>query len=118
MTVRELEPNDRGAVYDALVDCGAFNDREVATAMQMVDDGLRGDYSLLVVEEEERTVGYTCFGHATLTESSWYVYWICVHPSAQGRGAGRKLQAAVEEHVRGLGGTRIVLETSGRPDYE
>jgi ribosomal protein S18 acetylase RimI-like enzyme len=43
---------------------------------------------------------------------------MCVDPSVQGRGLGRMLERAVVDCVRQSGGERVILETSGRPDYE
>jgi ribosomal protein S18 acetylase RimI-like enzyme len=115
--VRDLAAADRAAVEDALIDCGAFTEEEVRVALEMVDAGLGGDYSLLGVEMDGLIHGYACVGRAHLTASSWYLYWICVHRRAQGVGVGRTLQACVEDLVRGLGGERLILETSGRPGY-
>src|SRR5262249_13388899 len=75
-------------------------------------------YRLLAADEGGYLRGYACFGPATLAPRSWYLYWICVHPEAQGRGVGRALQQGVEDAVRQGGGERLVVETSGRPDYE
>ncbi len=118
MTVRELAAEDRDAVREALVECGAFSAEEVTVALDMVDSGLAGDYGLPAIETEGRVRAYACIGRASLTASAWYVYWICVHPSFQGRGIGRRLQERVEEMVRDAGGDRLVVETSGRPDYQ
>jgi ribosomal protein S18 acetylase RimI-like enzyme len=116
--VRRLAEADRASVRELLTGCGAFTAEEVRVALEMVDAGLNGDYSLLVIETENKVRGYACFGRAHLTETSWYLYWICVHREAQGCGLGRKLQMQIEDAVRKLGGDRLVLETSGRPDYE
>lgn len=116
--VRELAAEDRASVRDALIGCGAFTDEEVRVALEMVDAGLNGDYFLLAIELDGKVGGYACFGRAHLTESSWYLYWICIHRRAQGAGFGRMLQARVEDTVRKLGGDRLILETSGRPDYK
>jgi ribosomal protein S18 acetylase RimI-like enzyme len=115
--VRDLAAADRPAIEDALIKCGVFTGGEVRVALEMVDAGLSGDYSLLGVEMDGLLRGYACVGRAHLTASSWYLYWICVHPQAQGVGVGRMLQARVEGLVQALGGERLVLETSGRPDY-
>jgi ribosomal protein S18 acetylase RimI-like enzyme len=84
----------------------------------MFDAGLAGDYSLLGIETGGVLRAYACFGKASLTERSWYLYWICVHPEAQRAGLGQALERSVEDAVRGQGGDRLVLETSGRPDYD
>jgi len=115
--VRCPTPDDRFAVREMLTRCGAFTDEEVRVALEMFDAGLTGDYSLLGIDADGALRAYACFGKATLTERSWYLYWICVDPAAQATGVGRALQSAVEDRVRELGGERLVLETSGRPDY-
>jgi ribosomal protein S18 acetylase RimI-like enzyme len=118
MTIRGLTAGDRDAVREALVECRAFNDEEIQVALDMVDAGLQGDYSLTAVEVGGLVRAYACFSKAVLTVGSWYLYWICVHPAWQRAGVGRELQAAVEDAIRRAGGERIVVETSGRPDYE
>jgi ribosomal protein S18 acetylase RimI-like enzyme len=116
MIVRELRPADREAVRYMLQDCGAFTDVEVRVALDMVDDGLNGDYTLPAIEQGDELTAFACIGHAQLTASAWYVYWICVRRALQGNGIGRLLQAHIESIVRAAGGDRIVLEASGRQD--
>lgn len=118
VVIRDLVATDREAVRNMLVDCGVFADVEVSVALNMVDDGLKGDYNLLGAERDGTLCAYACIGPATLTASAWYIYWICVHRNAQGTGFGRMLQAAIENFVRRAGGDRLVLEASGRQDTE
>lgn len=117
ITFRQLVAGDRRAVREMLVRSGAFSDEEVRVALEMVDAGIQGEYSLPVAEVEGEVRGYACIGKAPLTASTWYEYWICVHPATQRTGVGRALQLYLEDFVRKSGGERIVLETSGRPDY-
>jgi ribosomal protein S18 acetylase RimI-like enzyme len=116
--IRDLAVQDREAVADALAMCGAFNEEEVRVALELFDAGMDGDYALFGADLDGLVRGYVCLGKASLTQASWYLYWMCVHPLAQRRGIGRALQSYVEAFVRTQGGERLVLETSGRPDYE
>ena len=115
MIVRPFQTADRDAVAAMLTDCGAFSDEEVRVALGMVDSG---DYILFVVESDGIVSAYACIGPTPLTRSTWHLYWICVHPRAQRRGIGTALQNHVESFVRTESGERLVVETSGRPDYE
>lgn len=115
--IRDLVPEDRQAIEEALTECGAFSEEEIRVALELFDAGAPGGYTLFGAEIEGRVRGYVCLAQASLTQSSWYLYWICVHPAAQRQGVGRALQAKSEEFVRSQGGRRLVLETSGRPDY-
>jgi len=120
--IRPLIATDRAPLHEALVTCGAFSEEEVVVALEVLDDGLKGgldgDYPHLVFEKDGVVLGYVAVGRTPMTEATWHLYWICVHPAAQGMGAGQALQAAAEAFVAEHGGERIVLETSGRPDYE
>jgi ribosomal protein S18 acetylase RimI-like enzyme len=120
--VRDFAPADRPGAAKALVACRAFNEEEVRVALQVLDEALEGGseggYALFAAERGGDVCGYVCAGSTPLTVSTWHVYWICVHPAAAGNGAGRALQAHLEAFVRSRGGQRLVVETSGRPDYE
>lgn len=122
MTIRELHIKDRAAVLEMLVACRLFTDEEIRVALEVVDEGLAGgpdgDYPMFAVEIDGGVCGYVCIGKTPLTKSTWHLYWICVHPEAQGKGAGRALQSHAEAFVRERGGERIVLETSGMESYE
>jgi ribosomal protein S18 acetylase RimI-like enzyme len=115
---RCLAASDRSVIHEVLTRCGVFTNEEIRVALEMFDCGLAGDYSLRGIDADGALRAYACFGKASLTERSWYLYWICVDPAVQGTGIGRALERTVEDSVRQMGGERLVLETSGRRDYE
>jgi ribosomal protein S18 acetylase RimI-like enzyme len=121
VTVRGFAPADRPAAAEALEACRAFNGEEIRVALQVLDEALDGGadagYALFAAERDGRVCGYVCAGSTPLTVSTWHVYWICVHPAAAGTGAGRALESHLEAFVQSQGGQRLVVETSGRPDY-
>jgi ribosomal protein S18 acetylase RimI-like enzyme len=45
------------------------------------------------------------------------LYWLAVHPGAQGRGVGRQLVAFLERQLESRGARMLVAETSSRADY-
>lgn len=118
MLARAPVAADRAAALEALEGCGAFTTEEVRVAIEMFDEGLDGEYSLLGVDVDGVLRGYVCVGKAWLTQGSWYLYWICVHPAFHGRGLAQLLQRTTEDFVRDGGGERLVLETSSRAAYE
>ncbi len=62
--------------------------------------------------------GYACYGPTPGTVGTFDLYWIAVHPSAQGTGGGRQLLREVEDRVTAEGGRMLIVETSSRADYE
>lgn len=117
VTFRPLRPEDVAPARLALETSGAFNGEEIAVAIDMISAGLAGHYELLAIEGEGEFAGYACFGRAALSQGGWYLYWICVGTKFRNRGLGRKLEAALARRVANLGGSMIVVETSGREDY-
>ena len=124
MAIRAMRSRDRSRIRELVVAAGNFNETEVETAIELVDEALaKGDasgYFFLVLEEDsgERSVrGYACYGPVPLTVGVYDLYWIVVDPSSQGRGYGRRLLEAVENRVRDLGGRKLLIETSSQESY-
>jgi len=78
----------------------------------------RSGYYFVVNKEDDRVLGYACYGPRALTDRTYDLYWIAVDPKARGGGVGRALLASVEELVRKLGGRLLIVETSGLQKYE
>jgi len=123
--VRAFVPEDRSGAVDVLEALGAsgtFRDEEVRVAAGVIDDAIADPAGYVILagdagDAKGTARGFVCGGSTPLTESTWHLYWICVHPEAAGRGLGRALQSRFEESVRARGGRRVVVETSGRADY-
>jgi ribosomal protein S18 acetylase RimI-like enzyme len=113
---------DKRAILDLSARTGAFSAEEVATVEELFDAYLNlpdhGGYFFLVYREEQRPLGYACYGPVALTQGTYDLYWIAVDPDVQARGIGAALLARVESEVIALGGRMLLVETSGRPDYE
>lgn len=124
MAIRDLRAGDRSGIRELVVAAGNFNETEVETAVELVDEALaKGDASgylflVLEVEDGEQALqGYACYGPVPLTVGVYDLYWIVVDPVSQGRGYGRLLLAAVENRVRALGGRKLLIETSSQASY-
>ncbi len=118
MIVERMHPRQRQSVEPMLRDCrGVFSEDEIQTALGMVDAALCGAYCILAAAEGGRLAGYCLAGPTPLTESTWDLYWLCVHPDFQRRGVATALQSVLEDEIRASGGRRIVVETAARADY-
>jgi GNAT superfamily N-acetyltransferase len=118
---REVDAADIESVRAITRATGFFSAEEISIAVELVEarlhQGAASGYSFLFAERAGQVIGYACYGPIPLTASSYDLYWIVVHPEAQGGGIGRLLLAEVEAAVAGLGGTRLYIETSSRPQY-
>jgi ribosomal protein S18 acetylase RimI-like enzyme len=119
MTIAPMDRNQLRWVEPMMRDCGeVFKEVEVGTAVQMAHAAvLNGEYSIMSAAAGKRLLGFCIFAQVPLTESTWCLYWLVVHPEFQRRGVGAALQSSIEREMRDAGGRRIVCETSGRESY-
>ena len=119
--VGPLAPQDRPHVEAILRATGVFRPEEVDVALELFDesfDSARSDYALLgALDGDGRLVGYACYGPTPGTDRTYDLYWIAVHPSAQGTGAGTRLLDEVERRAQSEHARLLVVETSSRDDY-
>ncbi|HET6490755.1 MAG TPA: GNAT family N-acetyltransferase [Syntrophales bacterium] len=121
--IRALEPRDRSPIEKMVVSSGKFNDVEIATALELVEEALEegeeSGYLFAVLEHSSNSavLGYACYGPVPLTLGVYDLYWIVVDPSSQGKGYGRRLIEYVEKDVLNRGGRMILIETSSQETY-
>jgi ribosomal protein S18 acetylase RimI-like enzyme len=118
--LRPLGVADRAPLESLLSATGAFTAEEIAVAMELIDLGLTpggGGYRFTVAEDELGVAGYACFGATPMTDRTFDLYWIAVHPRAQGTGVGQALVAGVEATLRAERGRLLLIETASKPSY-
>ncbi|MEP6729486.1 MAG: GNAT family N-acetyltransferase [bacterium] len=131
MRLAPLRPNDRARVSELLVATAAFSSDEVAVALELFDETFAEahrpqrdrvpavpNYEFVgAFDDEQRLIGYACFGPTPASEGTYDLYWLAVDPAVQGRGAGRALMRWVEQELERRGARLLVVETSSRADY-
>jgi ribosomal protein S18 acetylase RimI-like enzyme len=117
-----MTEKDNSAVITILNATPEFNTMDLATAIEVIEDYLQdpehSGYHTLVAEIDSKVVGYVCYGHNNMTESTWDMYWVAVDRQIQGQGIGRQLMTTAENNIWAAGGKLIVLETSSTPIYD
>lgn len=122
--IRPLLPRDRSSIEEMVITSEKFNDVEIATALELVEEALEegeeSGYIFAVLEtgsENAGVKGYACYGPVPLTQGVYDLYWIVVDPASQGMGLGRYLIRYVECDVLSRGGRMILIETSSQETY-
>lgn len=121
--IRPLKETDRERLHKILIATKVFTQEEIAVAMELIDivlgDPEQKDYTIhCLVDDQDRPLGYVCYGRAPMTQGTYDLYWIAVDPRQQKQGLGSKLLEFLEEQVRLLGGRMILVETSSIPSYQ
>jgi ribosomal protein S18 acetylase RimI-like enzyme len=124
MHIRKLKQQDRDRIEEMVIASGNFNDVEIATALELVDDALeegeKSGYIFTVLadgKEHASAHGYACYGPVPLTQGAWDLYWIVIDQAAQRKGLGRLLLEYVEGDVVKRGGRMLLIETSSQETY-
>jgi GNAT superfamily N-acetyltransferase len=123
MEIGQLRASNRSRLAELLVATGAFHTDEIEIALSLFDVEMTrpaseaADYEFVGAFEDGRLAGYACYGPTPATEGTYDLYWLAVHPDAQGHGIGRALVHAVEEKLVARGGRLLLVETSSRADY-
>ena len=122
--IRKLEPRDRSRIVEMVISSGKFNDAEIETALELVDEAIEEGnatgYMFAVLEYGKRhpvVHGFACYGPTPLTDGVYDLYWIVVDPPAQKEGNGRYLLEYVEREVKKRGGRMLLIETSSQESY-
>jgi len=122
--IRKLIHDDREQIQSILIDTHHFNDDEIKVAIELIDvylnDAKQTDYIIYVIENDEtkQAAGYICYGKRPLTDWTYDLYWIAVDPNIHGKGLGSQLVKHMEDDLAGSGGKIILIETSGKAEYE
>ena len=104
--IRPIELPDRSRIEEMVVCSGRFNQEEIATALELVDETLeKGEESGYIIRVLEvgkghpAVQGYVCYGPTPLTQGVYDLYWIVTDPAVQGKGFGRRLIESVERDI-------------------
>ena len=124
LMIRELLKNDREQIQRILTETKHFNEEEIKIAVELIDiylnDANQKDYIIYVYESGDlkTAAGYICYGKRPLTDWTYDLYWIAVDPNIHGKGIGSALVKHMEKDLKTQGGKIVLIETSGKAEYE
>jgi GNAT superfamily N-acetyltransferase len=123
--IRPLVPEDRERVEVMTRGTGLFWDWEIPIALEVFDDAtgcnaaarIDPDYESAGIEVDGTLAGWACWGPTPDQPGTFDLYWIVVERERQGLGLGGALLAEMDRRTAGRA-RRILIETSGRADYQ
>jgi len=118
----KLKKSDRKKIRDLLLSTGFFYDHEIKVAVEIMELAYRkgensSGYHFVIAENENKVLGFSCFGAAPCTVASYDLYWLAVYKDSMNRGLGGKILSHTESIISGKGGVNIWVETSSRSTY-
>jgi ribosomal protein S18 acetylase RimI-like enzyme len=121
MLIRGVQGKDLDGILALARRTEVFTSEEVGVVKELVESELghpeQREYRSLVTEADGHIVGFACYGPTPLTDGTYDLYWIFVHPSYQGRSIGTTLLSEVEKALWQIGGRMLMVDTSSTQRY-
>jgi ribosomal protein S18 acetylase RimI-like enzyme len=119
--IRAIARNDTAALLALAEVTGLFQPQHIEELAQMLAAHFedKGDSSgFWLTDDDNGLVGVTYFAPERMTEGTWNLYLIAVHPKCQRQGRGAALLAHIEKMLTERGERMLLVETSGLESFE
>ena len=119
--IRPATPDDTDSLLALAEATGLFDASEMDQLRAMLSafhdgSGMPGEFWL--IDDDGGTVGVVYCAPERMTEGTWNLYLIGVHPDRQREGRGAALLKHVEDKLRSQDERVILVETMGVSDFE
>jgi ribosomal protein S18 acetylase RimI-like enzyme len=120
--IRETRLEDTSALLAITQGTDMFQPADVEALQAVLHDYHHSEYSeehcCVTYEQDGQVIGFAYYAPASMTDRTWYLWWIVVSKQIQARGIGGQLLRHVEDDLRSQRGRLLLLETSSLPSYE
>jgi ribosomal protein S18 acetylase RimI-like enzyme len=100
---------------------GLFEPSQTEYLAQMLDEHFNGKNEpeeFWLTDYDDEPVGMAYVAPERMTEGTWNLYLIAVHPDRQRQGRGKSLLRHVEQMLKERGERILLVETSGTENFE
>jgi ribosomal protein S18 acetylase RimI-like enzyme len=119
--IRPIAPDDTTALIALAEATGLFGPHETEELALMLADHFSGEtnsHDIWITDDDDGLVGVAYVAPERMTEGTWNLYLIAVHPDRQRQGRGAALLAHVEQMLAQRGERVLLVETSGLESFE
>ncbi|HEY0936443.1 MAG TPA: GNAT family N-acetyltransferase [Trebonia sp.] len=119
-TARPARAQDRDAIIDVVHASGLFPPDALSEVEATLDGFLAGAAAAdrWIVADTGTSIAATAYyAPERMTDGTWNLYLLAVHPDHQREGRGAAIVRHVEQDLRETGARVLLIETSGTPDF-
>jgi len=117
----ELNESDIHTIKSILETTDFFYDYEINVAVEIakeyIEKSISSGYNFVLVNYDNRIIGFSCYGEIPCTKNSYDLYWIALHNDMRSNGIGLLLLNETELQILKLSGRRVYIETSSKKKY-
>ena len=117
--IRNSEPSDRSAIQE-IAEAIGFEEAETAEVLLSFDaahDPNNPSQAIWFTDDDVGVQGVAYVEPERMTEGTYNLLFIAVHPRKQKRGRGAELIRYVERQIAERGGRLLIVETMGTTDF-
>lgn len=119
--IRPIQPEDTPALLSLAEATGLFDADSSEELRKILGDYFNGDIHhnhFWITDDDMGLVGVAYYAPERMTQGTWNLYLIAIHPDHQGKGRGTALLRYVEQALREHGERLLLVETSGLDSFE
>jgi ribosomal protein S18 acetylase RimI-like enzyme len=119
--IRLTTPDDTTALIALAAASGLFDPNQTDDLAQMLDKHFKDrneTQDIWLTDYDNEPVGIAYIAPERMTEGTWNLYLIAVHPDRQKQGRGKALLNYVEQMLMERGERILLVETAGTDDFE
>jgi ribosomal protein S18 acetylase RimI-like enzyme len=119
--IRLTTPDDKGALLALTKATGLFESNQIEELAQMLNQHFSGEIDsqdVWFTDYDDEPVGVAYVAPERMTDGTWNLYLIAIHPDHQKQGRGTVLLRYVEQMLAERGERVLLVETSGTDDFE
>jgi GNAT superfamily N-acetyltransferase len=119
--IRPTTTDDTPAILALAVSSGLFPEDATEEVAGVLASALRGELGpdhVWLTDDDGGPVGVAYYAPERLTEGTWNLYMLAVHPDRQRQGRGAALVRHVEQTLSASGARVLLIETSGLASFE
>jgi GNAT superfamily N-acetyltransferase len=119
--IRLTTPDDTTTLIALAAASGLFDPNQTDDLAQMLDKHFRDrneTQDIWLTDYDNEPVGIAYIAPERMTEGTWNLYLIAVHPDRQKQWRGKALLSYVEQMLMERGERILLVETAGTDDFE
>jgi ribosomal protein S18 acetylase RimI-like enzyme len=119
--IRLTTPDDTNALLALAEATGLFESNQIEELAQMLNQHFSDEtdsQDIWFSDYDNELVGVAYIAPERMTEGTWNLYLIAIHPNHQRQGRGAALLSHIEQMLAKRGERILLVETSGLEDFE